>query len=119
MTDARIIELAFIAFFKHVLVSYADISVAERLRTLEWIDGCAHELGPAAVAIIEPANTTFAQIVAEAIRVDPASEDGAACFAILEHPDTRASLLALNPSIAAAAELRRWGGRATETAAPG
>jgi hypothetical protein len=106
MTDARWTELVFIAFFKHLLVSYDDISVAERLRTLEWIEGRAHELGRAAVAIIEPASAIFAEM-AEAIRVDPASEDGAACFAVIERPEIRASLLAINPSIVQAAKICR------------
>jgi hypothetical protein len=98
-------DFAFISFLKHQLLA-AGLSVGERLRMLEAIDGCAiGPLTPQAIAVIEPANEVFAAIVVEAIRHAAGSEDGAPCFDVLERPAVFADLVRLNPSLRQAVAL--------------
>jgi hypothetical protein len=110
LREAHWTELIIISVFKRSLISRENMTPHERLELLEYINDRARFYGPAAVAIIEAAPGPFVEIFREALNADT-SEFGATFFAILEHPDTRASLLAINPSIAQAAELcGRWGG---------
>src|SRR5262245_61081772 len=98
-------ELIFVAYFKRELVS-GELSAGERLRILEWLDGCA--CGPVtgeAIAVIEPGNEVFAQIITEAVRAAAASEDGQPCFDILERAFN--DLARINPSLGQAVALCR------------
>jgi hypothetical protein len=106
LREAHWVELFTISVFKRSLLSRENMTPHERLELLEYIDNRAAYYGPAAVAIIEAAPGPFVEIFREALNAD-SSESGATFFAILEHPDTRASLLAINPSIVQAAELCR------------
>jgi hypothetical protein len=106
LREAHWTELIIISVFKRSLISRENMTPHERLELLEYIDARARFYGPAAVAIIGQAPSAFVEIFREALNADT-SESGATFFAILEHPDTRASLLAINPSIVQAAELCR------------
>jgi hypothetical protein len=99
-------ELAFIAFYKRILLS-KGLTPAERLSYLEFIDGCANYLRPAVVAAIEPGSSPFMEIVTAAIRLDPPdSESGSACFECLTRWEVFAGLVKLCPSILDAIKLR-------------
>ena len=99
-------DLAFVSLWKRWLMG--ELSLADRLRTLEAIGACAR--GPvtaAAIAAIEPANEVFAQIITDAIRLAAGSEDGKPCFDILERADVFEDLMRLNPSLGQAVALCR------------
>jgi hypothetical protein len=96
-------DLALISYFKHELVS-CELTVGERLRMLEAIEGCVRgPLTAAAITAVEPANEALAAVITQAIRAAAGSEDGAPCFDILDR--TFEDLMALNPSIRQAVTL--------------
>jgi hypothetical protein len=105
MTDAHRTVLLFISVAKRWL--QGELSVAERLYILEWIDARADMMiTPAVIAAIEPADDVSLEIVSEALRLSLAADDnGSATFAVLERETVAGDLLALNPSITQAIRL--------------
>src|SRR5262245_59177741 len=88
-------NLVMIAMAKRWAAPDKELTVAERLRTLKSIKEMTFGiLTPEAVAVIEPANDKFEEIVAKAVRASLAlDDDGAAMFKALEQMDVFANLL--------------------------
>jgi hypothetical protein len=105
-------NLVMIAMAKRWAAPDKELTVAERLRTLKSIKEMTFGvLTPEAVAVIEPANDKFEEIVAKAVRASIAlDDDGRAMCKALEQMDVFANLLKLNPSLIRAAELCRGHG---------
>ena len=83
-----------------------DITVAERLRTLESIDQMAFgAITPKVAAEIEPANAAFEEAFTEAMHMATGDEQCPRAFALLERDEAFLVLCRINPSLIRAIKL--------------
>jgi hypothetical protein len=109
--------IVIVSYFKRALVTI-EMPVAERLHFLETINKCVDAyFTEAALAAIEPACDTAAEMIRECFKVDEGNRRSGKSLDLLASREVFSHLVAVNPSLLTAIKLCRGNvARASEVA---
>jgi len=112
MAPGYIYTIVIVSYFKRALVTI-EMPIGERLHFLEainkWVDGCFTET---ALAAIEPACKTGAQMIQECLKIDrPDDWRRGRSLDLMASREVFSHLAALNPSLLTAIGLCRGGSK--------